>query len=115
MGLWKRGKVWQYDVIVSGQRAFGSCKTTDKHDAQVILGEVVERLRENIIKPNSKAHAYTLTEAIERAYNNHWRLTKSGEQTRKRMLMVAELVGKGIDLQQFDHNLIEEVRRTLSK
>lgn len=98
MSLYKRGKTYYMDIQVNGQRVNKSTKMQNRRDAEKIM----ETERKKVLQFTGQSSIPTLTEALDRIYEDKWATQKDGEGSFNRVLWVA---------QNFDNPHLDEINQ----
>lgn len=107
------------DFVVKGKRVHKSTECTRKEDALKIEKHAKEQLRKLAVlgklQETTKTYEFLkLSEATERQYREVWIRQTSGEQSRNRLLHLAETYGN-VTLDQIGKEYISKVRQGLLK
>ena len=110
MAIYKRGKVWYYDILVGGRRIRRATKATDRRGAEI---EAVLATRKQLGNPDGNA-GMTLKSAIMQVYKEEWQHHKSGLKMVNRTLKIVDILGN-IPLQDMDEIAISKMAAYLSE
>lgn len=107
MAVYKRGKVWYYDIEIAGKRIKRATQATTKREAEI---EAVLKSQEKPVVATGTG--VTLKDAIMRCYKEKWAKNRDGLRTVNRTLKIVDILGD-IPLAAVDEPAINRMEANL--
>jgi integrase len=109
MALFIRGKTWWIDLTVGKKRVRKSAKTEDLKTAERVHKKLETEMWLNEHKPVTKdADKFTLGEAFDRGYREHWSHQRSASTVFHNFKSIEAFFGRDWPIVKMDRNAIRE-------
>jgi integrase len=118
MALYKRSETSPFvmDFQYKGQRVSRSSEAYTLRDARKAVDEAKRQIDQELAKRKTQgvSSIYPLSVAIERAFEERWKATDTGEETRKKLEIIQEILGD-VSLSDITVGVISSLRTQLAK
>jgi integrase len=111
VAVYKRGRVWYYNILVNNKRIRRSTTAVDERGAEV---EAELARRKYTAEASVPTTGLSLKSAIMRCYSEEWRNNKDGLRTVNRTLKIVDILGD-IPLRKVDETAISQLTTALTE